>query len=164
MPAVEAYAAMTREARLARLARTADQLTAALAGRGPADLARRPAPDAWAPVEVLAHLRDSDEWFLARCRMVLAMDEPRFPRTNPDRWARERQYLRHEAAPVVAAFARWRDELCGLFASLAPGAWQRGGVHRDSRGRRTLDEFLSVVAWHDDNHLDQLQRALAGRP
>ena len=154
---------MPREARLTRLARTAGELSAAIEGRDAAALARRPAPAAWAPVEVLGHLRDSDEWFLARCRMILAMDEPRFPRTNPDRWARERQYLRHDAALVVDAFRRWRDELLALFAALPAPTWDRGGVHVDSRGRRTLDEFLSIIAWHDDNHLDQLQRALDGR-
>ncbi len=33
----------------------------------------------------------------------------------------------------------------------------------DSRGRRTIDDFLSVMAWHDENHLEQLRRALDGR-
>jgi N-methylhydantoinase B/oxoprolinase/acetone carboxylase alpha subunit len=96
--------------------------------------------------------------------MILAMDEPRFPRTNPERWARERQYLTHDAAAAVAAFRRWREEVRATFAELSPEAWRRGGVHVDARGRRTLDEFLSVIAWHDDNHLDQLERALDGRP
>jgi len=34
------------------------------------------------------------------------------------------------------------------------------------RGERriTIDEFVSVMAWHDDNHLDQLKRALEGVP
>jgi hypothetical protein len=32
--------------------------------------------------------------------------------------------------------------------------------YADSRGRRTLDDFLAVMAWHDDNHLAQLRRAL----
>jgi hypothetical protein len=27
----------------------------------------------------------------------------------------------------------------------------------------TLDDLLSVLAWHDDNHLDQVKRALEGR-
>jgi hypothetical protein len=31
------------------------------------------------------------------------------------------------------------------------------------RGRITIDGFLTLMAWHDDNHLDQLQRALDGR-
>ena len=164
MATIEAYAAMPRETRLARLARTAGELAAALAGRGAVDLARRPASTAWAPVEIVCHLRDSEEWFLARCRMILAMDEPRFPRTNPDRWAIERQYLRHDAVAAVAAFLRWRDDTHALFTEAPADAWGRGGVHTDSRGRRTLDEFLSTMAWHDDNHLDQLQRALDGRP
>jgi hypothetical protein len=34
----------------------------------------------------------------------------------------------------------------------------------DSRGRRTIDDFVTVMAWHDENHLVQLERALAGRP
>jgi hypothetical protein len=27
----------------------------------------------------------------------------------------------------------------------------------------TVDYLLSVMAWHDDDHLDQLKRALEGR-
>ncbi len=26
----------------------------------------------------------------------------------------------------------------------------------------SVDDFLSLIAWHDDNHLDQLNRALDG--
>jgi hypothetical protein len=163
MSRVEEYAAMPRTARQARLARTDAELGAAIDGRSAAALARRPAPDAWAPVEVICHLRDSEEWFLVRCGWILAMDEPRFPRTNPDRWAQERQYLRQDAGVAVDAYRRRRAEMLALFDGLAADAWQRGGVHVDSRGRRTIDEFLSLMAWHDDNHLDQLRRALAGR-
>ena len=43
-------------------------------------------------------------------------------------------------------------------------AWERAGHQVDSRGRRTIDDFLTVMAWHDENHLAQLARALAGRP
>jgi hypothetical protein len=27
----------------------------------------------------------------------------------------------------------------------------------------SIDTFLTLMAWHDDNHLDQLQRALEGK-
>ena len=164
MSSVEEYAAMSRTARQARLARTAAELAAAIDGRSATALARRPAPGAWAAVEVICHLRDSEEWFLVRCQWILAMDEPRFPRNDPDRWAQERQYLRQDAREAVESFGRGRAEMLALFDGLAADAWRRGGVHMDSRGRRTLDEFLSLIAWHDDNHLDQLRRALDGRP
>jgi hypothetical protein len=27
-----------------------------------------------------------------------------------------------------------------------------------------MKDFVGLMAWHDDNHLDQLKRALAGKP
>jgi len=164
MPSIEEYTRRPREERLARIARTPDELAAALRGSDAAVLVRRPAPKSWAPTEVLCHLRDNEEWFLERMRMIVAMDLPRFVATNPDRWADERQYLTNDGAAALAAFARRRRETQDFLRQLEPEAWARAGVHVDSRGRRTIDEFLSVMAWHDDNHLDQLRRALDGRP
>jgi len=35
----------------------------------------------------------------------------------------------------------------------------------DSRGRRTIDDFLTLMAWHDDNHLEQIKMGgLEGPP
>jgi hypothetical protein len=162
---MDEWARSTREARLARLTRAADELDGAVRGHDAATLASRPDASNWAPIEVLAHLRDTEESFLSRCLQIMAMDaEPRFPTTNPNRWAEERQYLRAEAAGVLAAFRRRRNETLAFFAGRAPEDWSRAGHQMDSRGRRTLDDFLSLMAWHDDNHLDQLRRALRGEP
>jgi hypothetical protein len=49
-----------------------------------------------------------------------------------------------------------------FFAARAEGDWVRAGHQMDSRGRRTIDDFLGVMAWHDENHLAQLARALRG--
>ena len=164
MPSIEEYASHPREQRLARIALTPEELAAAVLSADAAGLSRRPAPDSWAPTEVICHLRDNEEWFLERMRMIVAMDLPRFVATNPDRWADERQYLTNDAAIALGAFTRRRRETLAFLRPLEPYAWARAGVHVDSRGRRTIDEFLSVMAWHDDNHLDQLRRALLGRP
>ena len=161
---VEEYGHLPREARLARLARTPGELVAAIAGRSDDALSQRPDGTNWAAKEVLCHLRDNEESFLDRLRMIVAMDEPRFPRSNPNRWAEERQYPRNDAAEALHAFGRRREETLALLSSLGPREWERGGIHLDSRGRRTIDQFVSVIAWHDDNHLDQLRRALEGRP
>jgi hypothetical protein len=164
MPSIEEYARRPREERLARIARTPDELTDAVHRADAERLARRPAPKSWAPTEVICHLRDNEEWFLERMRLIVAMDLPRFVATNPDRWADERQYLTNDGLLALAAFVRRRRETLEFLRQLEPDAWERAGVHVDSRGRRTIDEFLSVMAWHDDNHLDQLRRALDGRP
>jgi hypothetical protein len=164
MPSIDEHARRPREERLARIARTPGEVADALRGVEAAALIRRPAPKSWAPTEVVCHLRDNEEWFLERMRLIVAMDLPRFVATSPDRWADERQYLTNDGAVALAAFARRRGETLEFLGGLEPGAWSRAGVHVDSRGRRTIDEFLSVMAWHDDNHLDQLRRALDGRP
>src|SRR3989442_9867348 len=153
----------SRGDRLARLAATPSELAAAITTTPAAALSRRPAPDAWAPVEVVCHLRDLEESFHDRLTAILASDEPRFATTNPNRWAVDRQYLRHDAHDAVRAFARRRTETLALLRGLAAEAWSRGGWQLDSRGRRTLDEFLTLMAWHDENHLAQLTRALDGR-
>lgn len=165
MSTVEEWGRRPREERQARLARTPDELDAAVRGQEAAALARRPDAKNWAAVEVLCHLRDTDESFLGRCLQIMAMDtEPRFPTTNPNRWAEERQYLRAEAAGVVAAFRNRRKDTLAFFAGRAAEDWSRAGHQMDSRGRRTLDDFLTVMAWHDENHLEQLRRALRGEP
>jgi hypothetical protein len=161
---IEEYARRPREERMARIALTPGELTEAVRGASGQVLARRPAPASWAPTEVICHLRDNEEWFFERMKMVMAMELPRFVATNPDRWAQERQYLTNDGALALAAFTRRRAETLAFLETLGPDDWARGGVHIDSRGRRTIDGFLSVMAWHDDNHLDQLRRALDGRP
>src|SRR6266403_3265756 len=152
-----------RAERLARLAATPAELAAAITTTPATTLVRRPAADAWAPVEVVCHLRDLEESFHERLTAMLATDEPRFATTNPDRWAEDRQYLRHDAHDAVRAFMRRRTETLTLLRGLAADAWSRAGWQLDSRGRRTVDEFLTLMAWHDENHLAQLARALEGR-
>ena len=153
----------SRADRLTRLAGTPSELAAAITTTPAAALLRRPAPDAWAAVEVVCHLRDVEESFHDRVASILVSDEPRFPTTDPNRWADERQYLRHDAHDAVRAFVRRRTETLALLRGLAPDAWTRAGWQLDSRGRRTIDDFLTLMAWHDENHLAQLTRALEGR-
>ena len=164
MARVEDYAKQPREQRLERIGRTPAELAEALRGGSAEALARRPDGKNWAAVEVVCHLRDNEESFLLRLEQIMLMDEPRFVTTNPNRWAEERQYLRNDAAAALGAFAGRRADTLAFFRGLRPADWSRAGIHTDSRGRRTIDDFLSVMAWHDDNHLDQLRRALEGRP
>ena len=146
-----------------RLRRTADDLAAALKGMPEAILAKRPAEKAWAAKEVVCHLRDVEELWLNRFQTILANDEPKLLPIDPDAWALDRQYLRNDAGEALSSFGRRRRETLDFLAALKPEQWERAGLH-PSRGRLTLKDFVAFMAWHDDNHLDQLKRALDGKP
>lgn len=148
--------------RLARMERTADDLAAASRGRSEAALSRRPDAKNWAAKEILCHLRDTEELYMVRLQTILAMDDPKFLRADPDRWAEERQYLRNDAAEALAAFRIRRQESLDFLKKLSPADLQRSCIH-PVNGRITIDQIVGLLAWHDDNHLDQLKRALDGK-
>ena len=162
MPTMEEYAKQPREQRLQRLECTASELTAAIRGQSDAVLSRRPDARNWAAKEVVCHLRDTEELFMMRFETIMAADEPKVSAIDPDRWAQDRQYLRNDAAEAAAAFRKRRDESLTLLRKLDSDQWTRGAIH-PVRGRFTIDDIVSLMAAHDDNHLDQLKRALEGR-
>ena len=153
----------TPEEQMARMDRTADDLLSAIKGTPDHLLAKRPDDKNWSPIEVLCHLRDTEESFMARFQTIMVMDEPKFPPVEPDRWASDRQYQRNDAREAIAAFRVRRDESLKFLRGLRPEQMARGGLHA-TRGRMTIADFVGLMAWHDDNHLDQLKRALAGKP
>jgi hypothetical protein len=163
MATMEEYAKQPREQRLQRLERTADELAAAIKGQRAATLTKRPDAKNWAGVEVICHLRDVEESFNRLFQMFLAMDDMKILPSDVDRWAVGRQYIRCDAQESVDAFRTHRAENLDTFRKLTPEQWQRGGTH-PARGRMTFDDFVSLLCFHDDNHLDQLSRALAGKP
>lgn len=164
---------------LQRLARTHDDLAAALGDLADTALSRRPSAGSWSPKEIVCHLRDIEELFMIRFRSMLAMDEPKFlvlgemPAKpdewgivagdplplDPDRWVEERQYLRNDTGAAMAAFHRRRTETLAFLARLTPERWQRGSIHA-TRGRMTFAGWVALIAAHDENHLGQLRRAL----
>ena len=162
MATMEEYAKQTMDQRFKRLEKTADELAAATKGQSASVLAKRPDEKNWAGVEVLCHLRDTEEAFNGRFQMFLAVDGLKLLPADPDRWAADRQYLRCDAGEAIEAFRKRRAENLDVFRKLTPDQWSRGGVHA-TRGTMTFETFLNLMCYHDDVHLDQLKRALEGK-
>ncbi len=178
----EEYLRQPIEKRLERLERTPEELAAAIRGQDDVALSRRPDAKNWAAKEVVCHLRDIEEQFILRFRTMLAMDDPKFltlgdmPRHpaewgiaegdglpfDPARWAEERQYLCNETGPALAAFRKRREETLVFLRRLSPEQWRRGSVHT-TLGRMTFSDWIALIAAHDDNHLNQIKRAVEGR-
>ena len=161
---VEEWATVSLDERLARLERTPGELARLMRGQSDAALSRRPTPDAWSAKEVICHLRDAEEHLSGWMQLMLVMDDPALIEAGTAaRWAVDRQYHRQHAGAAWDAFGRRRDETLALVRSLSPTQLQRGGLHA-RRGRVTVNDLVSLMAWHDDDHIDQLRRALAGKP
>ena len=160
---VEDWAQVPVDERLARLERTPTDLARLVRGQTDATLSRRPAPEAWSAKEVVCHLRDAEEHLSGWIRAILASDDPELVETaTADQWAEERQYARDHAGAAWQAFSQRRDETLELLRGLDAAAWRRAGRHA-RRGPLTVDALVALIAWHDDNHLDQVARALEGR-
>src|SRR5229473_3061308 len=101
MATIEDYAKQPTAERLKRLEKTADELAATITGQSSSALTKRPDEKNWAGVEVLCHLRDTEEAFGGRFQMFLAMDDTQFPPADPDRWVVDRQYLRCDAGESI---------------------------------------------------------------
>jgi len=166
MMTVDEYAKLSRADRLQRLERGPDGVAAVIRGHSDDVLARRPDGKNWAPKEVVCHLRDIEELLMTRLTLMVATNEPKLggfdPEKTPDRWAEERQYLRNDIGEALAAFRRRREESLAFLRGLAPEQWDRSAIH-PTRGRMTIDDFVTLETWHDENHLEQLKRGLAGR-
>ena len=166
MTTIEDYAKQPVEQRLARMSRTADEIADAMKGRRDEILSRRPDDKNWAANEVICHLRDIEEVYLIRMRTIMDNDHEVKVFADPaaiDRMAEQRQYGRSDATDALRAFRWWRDASLAFLRGLTPAQRERGCIH-PTLGRRTIDQFVTMLAWHDDNHVDQLRRALDGRP
>ncbi len=130
----------TLEEQMARMERTAGDLATAVKGVPDTMLSKRP----------------------ARFQSMMVMDEPKFVAVEPDRVAIDRQYQRNDAPEALSTFKQRRAETLAFLRGLKPEQWERGGIH-PVRGRMTVTDFVGLMAWHDDNHLDQLKRALDGK-
>ena len=150
----------TREESVKTL-RAAPTIAQALAsGINDAALRRRPTPDAWAAVEVVAHMADTDERALERIRRMRDEDEPILPAFDQEALAVERAYI---TLPIEPTLRRVQDTLAALIAALErldDAGWQRTGRH-EAHGRITIADYVAHVAAEDVDHLAQLARVRA---
>ena len=123
--------------------------------------ALRDGPDGWSIVEIVCHLRDFDEIFHNRARMMLAHDHPQLPAYDHEAIAIERDYQSQSLAEAFVALKASRASFARFFETLAPEQWARGGDHPE-RDSFSMTDALMQVSAHDLDHLEQITRVLRG--
>jgi hypothetical protein len=144
---------------LEMLART-PAIVAGIAAQVPESLVRvRSGP--FALVEHVWHLGDLErEGFCERVRRLLAEEDPFLPDFDGERAAREREYLKLDLAPALAAFAAAREETLRRLRGVSGDQWERRG-RQERVGSIALAELPRQILDHDLAHLNEIADLLA---
>jgi hypothetical protein len=125
----------------------------------PASMEWRPAPGKWNAREILCHLADCEIVFAFRLRQTLAEDYHVIQPFDQEKWAGTYGSLGARAAlNVFSALREWNLALIG---STPPDLLAKP-VNHPERGDMTFRVIVETMAGHDINHLEQIERIIAG--
>ncbi len=147
---------LTSKEALRRQARTPLKLAAAFQGVSSDRATRRPKPKKWSMREILVHLRDCEIVYGARIRKMIAEAGGMLIPFDQDRWAGGLRYRREDTRLTLESFSALRKANLALLASIGPRALDGHGIHPEY-GRLTVRDLVLHWAYHDDNHLSQLE-------
>jgi hypothetical protein len=123
------------------------------------DLAERPAPDRWSPLEYACHIRDVLRLYTTRLGLMLDEDDPLYPNWDQDVTAVEDRYGEQDPAVVAAELRAAGTRLADAFAAVHGDQWDRPG--RRSDGASFTVETFARYFLHDPlHHLWDVGRSL----
>jgi FMN phosphatase YigB (HAD superfamily) len=145
----------TPESILAVLLASPAALSGLAADMNPSDWARQPAPDEWALIEVISHLRDTErEIHHMQIRLFDEQAEPFIPRPDTNVWASQRNYLNEYCPSAVKEFTLARMETFAMLNDTADADWGRKARHAIF-GPTNFLEVSGFMADHDRLHIQQ---------
>ncbi len=123
-------------------------------------LRRRPAPDKWSVVEILAHLAEDELASSWRYRQMLEHDGETLHGFDQELWAALGNYATWSVREALELFRLLRQANLRMLDTLSPGQWEHSGNHVE-RGKLTVRELARHMAAHDINHVKQIETLLA---
>ncbi|MBI3644866.1 MAG: DinB family protein [Acidobacteriales bacterium] len=125
-------------------------------------LRKRPAPDKWSVAEILAHLADVEIVVGWRVRSILGAPGTAIQAFDQDAWVEAGHYARRNPRESIAQIRAAREANLVLYKSLSPEQWKHYGLHAE-RGQETVEHIVRMIAGHDLNHLQKIERILAAK-
>jgi hypothetical protein len=141
---------------------TAKKLDRLIKGVPTAKLRKRPAPDKWSVAEILAHLADVEIVVGWRMRSILGSPGTPIQAFDQDAWVAAGHYEKRDPRKALAQHWVAREANLDLLKSLTPDQWKHFGMHSE-RGQESIEHIVRMIAGHDLNHLQQIERILAPR-
>jgi uncharacterized damage-inducible protein DinB len=138
---------------------TNKKLARLIKGRSTAKLRKRPAPDKWSIAEILAHLADAEIVVGWRMRLILGAPGTPIAAFDQNAWASSGHYEKRDPRKSVELHRVVREANLALLKSLTPEQWKQYGQHAE-RGQESIEHIVQMMAGHDRNHLQQIERML----
>jgi hypothetical protein len=121
------------------------------------DVAERPTPSTWSPLEYACHVRDVHEVFDGRYALMLGQDDPLFANWDQDVAAVDGDYSHQQPEVVGPALVAAAQRVAARLAAVLGDAAQRPG--RRSNGSRFTVTTLARYHVHDVvHHLHDVRR------
>lgn len=114
------------------------------------DVATRPRPDVWSPLEYGCHIRDVHRIFNHRVRLMLEQDEPLFPNWDQDATAIADDYGSQDPRTVATELVAAATVVADTYDAVPPAAWGRRGLR--SNGSVFTVATIAVYHLHDIVH------------
>jgi hypothetical protein len=131
-----------------------------LARASAAKLRKRPAPDKWSVAEILAHLADAEIVVSWRVRSILGAPGTPIQAFDQDAWVKAGHYAKRNPHASLSQLRAAREANLALYKSLTPEQWKLYGLHSE-RGQESVEHIARMMAGHDLNHLQQIERIVA---
>ncbi|MBZ5535823.1 MAG: DinB family protein [Acidobacteriia bacterium] len=119
-------------------------------------LRRKPSPEKWSIIEILAHLAVTEQVFLTRYVMIANTDGPALSGVDNNELAAKLRYIERDLSDTLKEFKRLRADTLTLLRALPQKNWQRAGIH-PKRGEITIESLAKIHANHDSTHADQIR-------
>ncbi len=141
------------------LAATSKKLARLIQGKSPARLRKRPAPDKWSAAEIIAHLADVEIVQSWRVRSILGAPGLPIQAFDQDSWVVAGHYDKRDPRKSFEQFRVLRETNLALLKTLTSDQWTHSGMHSE-RGEESVERITSMLAGHDINHLEQVEKIL----
>ena len=138
---------------------TPKQLASLIKNASPAKLRKRPAPEKWSVTEILAHLGDAEIVTAWRIRSILGAPGTAIQAYDQNAWVAAGRYNERNPRECLEVFRAVREANLGVLKRLKPEQWKHHGMHAE-RGEETIERILHMMAGHDLNHIEQIERIL----
>lgn len=125
-----------------------------------AKLRKRPAPEKWSVAEILAHLAEVEIVIGWRMRSILGAPGTAVQAYDQNAWNASLHYDKRDPRKDLIQQHVLREANLALLKTLTPEQWKQFGIHSE-RGQESIEQIVRMVAGHDLNHLQQIERILA---